>query len=164
MERSAKKYQLKMVGVRLVREKTFYSDTPISQPRHAVQIIQKFLDNFDKEAFGIICLSGCGTVNNISIVNIGTANMAITSPREAFKTAILSNATGVILFHNHPSGNVVPSQSDRELTCRCCKAGQILDIQVCDHIIVGGGCSDWYSFKEAQDPGLISWKDRDGEL
>lgn len=139
MERTAKKkYQLKMVGVRLVHEKTFYSNTPISQPKHAIQIIQKFLDDFDREAFGIISLSECGTVNNISIVNIGTANMVITSPREAFKTAILSNATGVILFHNHPSGNVIPSQNDRELTSQCCKAGKILGIRVCDHIIVGG--------------------------
>lgn len=58
----------------------------------------------------------------------------------------------------------MPSQSDRELTRRCCKAGKILDIRVCDHIIVGGRRSDWYSFKAAQDPSLISWTDKDGEL
>lgn len=104
-----KKYSLKVVGTRLVREKTLYSPKPVTDPEVAIEVICDFLHDFDRETFGIICLSTKGEVNHISIVSIGNLNSALVSPREVFKVAILSNANSVILFHNHPSGKCLPS-------------------------------------------------------
>lgn len=90
-----KKYSLKVVGTRLVREKTLYSPKPVTDPEVAIEVICDFLHDFDRETFGIICLSTKGEVNHISIVSIGNLNSALVSPREVFKVAILSNANRV---------------------------------------------------------------------
>mgnify|MGYP006899751663 CR=1 FL=1 len=65
-----KKYSLKVVGTRLVREKTLYSPKPVTDPEVAIEVICDFLHDFDRETFGIICLSTKGEVNHISIVSI----------------------------------------------------------------------------------------------
>lgn len=69
-------------------------------------------------------------------------------PREIFKSSILSNATSMILIHNHPSGNLEPSKWDTILTDRMLKLGELIGIPVVDHIIVGGENKEYFSFKE----------------
>ena len=64
-----------------------------------------------------------------------------------FKAAILSNCASIIVAHNHPSGNSNPSHEDLAVTERLVKAGKILDIPVLDHIIIGDGTAEWFSFK-----------------
>ena len=81
-------------------------------------------------------------------VTRGSLNASIVHPREVFKAAVMANASSIICFHNHPSGNPNPSREDLAVTDRLVKAGKILDIPVLDHIIIG-------------DPGeYISLKDR----
>lgn len=150
-----KKYSLKVVGTRLVREKTLYSPKPVTDPEVAIEVICDFLHDFDRETFGIICLSTKGEVNHISIVSIGNLNSALVSPSEVFKVAILSNANSVILFHNHPSGKCLPSDEDRQTTQRLCEAGEILGISVMDHIVVGGS-KGYYSFWKNNEPSMKS--------
>ena len=75
-----------------------------------------------------------------------TAQGPMTAPREVFKSSILANASSVILFHNHPSGNEMPSRTDYDTTKRLCDAGDILEIPVLDHIVVGGGNGRVHSF------------------
>ena len=79
---------------------------------------------------------------------VGSINNALVSPREVFKSSILSNAASIIIFHNHPSGNVNPSKDDIKITETLRAAGSILDIPVLDHIIIGGRNRDTYSFLE----------------
>lgn len=79
-------------------------------------------------------------------ISHGTVNMSVASPREIFLRSVLCNATGIVLVHNHPSGNPAPSQEDRLTTQRIRQAGKLMEIQLIDHIIIGAGC--YYSFRE----------------
>ena len=78
-------------------------------------------------------------------------NASLVHPREVFKAAILETAASIILLHNHPSGEVKPSLEDESITQRMVEAGQLLNIPVLDHIIIGS--RNFYSFREA---GLIT--------
>jgi DNA repair protein RadC len=79
-------------------------------------------------------------------VSRGTLDSTLVHPREVFKAAILANAAAIILTHNHPSGDPTPSPDDLALTQRLVQAGQIIGIDVLDHVIVGDG--RWTSFVE----------------
>lgn len=154
-----KKYSLKLVGIRMVREKTLYSPEPILSPAYAVDVIRDFIRDFDREAMGIIAVSAQGDVLNASLVSVGSLDCSVVSPREIFKTAILSNAARIIMFHNHPSGNPMPSPEDREVTARIRQAGELMGIKLDDHIIYGDGL--YYSFMEHNEPSLINGKDEE---
>lgn len=82
----------------------------------------------------------------MSVVSIGELNSTLVHPREVFKASILSNASAVIFMHNHPSGELTPSEEDKKATKRLEMAGQILGIPVVDHIIVGENKENYYSF------------------
>ncbi len=83
-------------------------------------------------------------------VSVGSLTASLVHPRETFKAAIRESAAAVIFIHNHPSGDIKPSQEDILLTRRLVQAGEVLGIQVLDHIIIGDGCH--FSFR---DNGLI---------
>ena len=85
-------------------------------------------------------------VIGINTVAIGVLSSCPIHPREVFKPAILANAAGVILVHNHPSGDPYPSQDDLLLTNRLKEAGEVLGIQVMDHVILG--YANYASLKE----------------
>ena len=80
------------------------------------------------------------------VVSIGSLSASIVHPREVFQSAVFHSAASVILAHNHPSGDVSPSKDDVDLTNRLVKAGQIMGIDVLDHIIVGH--NDFASLRE----------------
>jgi DNA repair protein RadC len=84
-------------------------------------------------------------------VTTGTLTASLVHPRDTFKAAIRESAAAVIFVHNHPSGDVKPSQEDLLLTKRLVQAGEVLGIQVLDHIIIGDGAH--FSFR---DQGLIN--------
>ena len=94
------KYHVPVVSVRLVRETNFYSDKKIEHPDDAGWLIYHFAKDFDREVFGVICLTTKGDIANISVVSIGSLDQTVVSVREVFKTAILANANSIILFHN----------------------------------------------------------------
>lgn len=81
---------------------------------------------------------------NYKILFVGTINASMVFPREIFKEALLLNSPNIILVHNHPSGNLSPSQEDISLTKRIKEAGQLMGVKVLDHIIVTQ--SDYFSF------------------
>lgn len=80
-------------------------------------------------------------------ISIGLLESSLVHPREVFESAILHTASSIIVAHNHPSGDVTPSASDRQVTERLVMAGRVLGIEVLDHIIVAG--QDFSSLKEA---------------
>lgn len=98
-----------------------------------------------QEVFAIISLNSKGDVIGFSEIARGTLNSSLVHPREVFKVAFVQNAASIIAVHNHPSGDPSPSDEDIAVTERLKECGEILDVPLIDHIIVG----DYkYSFKE----------------
>ncbi len=155
-----KENELKVVNVRLVKEPSLYSDEPIRTPQDVLKLIAKELSLYDREVFLILNLKYNGQVINMNICSVGTLNASLVSPREVFKSSILSNAGAFIAIHNHPSGNLDPSEEDKQLTKRLMECGRLLDIRLIDHIIVAAETGEMFSFKEE---GLMDRMDvRDG--
>ena len=100
----------------------------------------------EQEHFKIIHLDGANQVLFSSIVGKGLVNQCPVHPREVFKEAIRRNASSVILAHNHPSGNLAPSDADLQITKKLVDAGELLGIRVLDHILVSS--QGFHSFKE----------------
>ena len=103
----------------------------------------------DKEFFMIIMLDSKNKIIKDEIVSIGTLNSSLVHPREIFKSAIKESANAVILVHNHPSGDPTPSEEDEEITSRLVEAGELLNIKVLDHVVIGKGRC--HSFKRNND-------------
>jgi DNA repair protein RadC len=100
-----------------------------------------------EERFGIMMLdSKCGLIR-AEVVSVGTVDASIAHPRDIFRLAALASAFSIALFHNHPSGDPTPSQDDVGLTTRMVAAGELMGIEVIDHVILGAG--RWFSFRAA---------------
>lgn len=100
----------------------------------------------DKEHFAIIYLDTKNKVIRPETVTIGILDSSLVHPREVFKNAIRSGAASVIIVHNHPSGDPSPSRDDMATTKRLCEAGQLVGINVLDHVIIAE--NGHYSFKD----------------
>ncbi len=139
--------------VSLVREgKMHCYDTSIRSSSNVSEMLHRYLADVDREHFVVLLLNRKNQVIGLHTVSIGSVTASIVHPREVYKVAILANATAIICGHNHPSGDPAPSQEDRALTSRLVEAGEILGIEVLDHIIVGDGSQRYFSFA---DEGLL---------
>ena len=97
---------------------------------------------YDREVFAILNLKTNGQIINlnicsVNICSVGTLDSSLVSPREIFKSSILSNASAFIAIHNHPSGNLEPSEDDKKTTERLVSCGDLLGIKMLDYIIIG---------------------------
>lgn len=122
-----------------------YSKKAISTPEDVIEVIGEELQKYDRELFCILNLRTKNQVINMNIVSMGSLNAVFVEPREVYKSAILANAAGVLLIHNHPSGDPSPSREDINITKRLEECGALLGIPVVDHIIFG--IDKMYSFK-----------------
>lgn len=111
----------------------------ISSNEAAYEFIKDILCLKDREHFYVILLDNKNQVISKELISIGDLSSSIVNPREVFKTAIKKSAKAIILAHNHPSGNPSPSRADLLITHRLIEAGEILDINVLDHLIIGHG-------------------------
>ena len=143
-----KENELKVVNIRLVKEPSLYSTEKIATPDDVLKVIAKELSTYDREVFTILNLKSNGQVINLNICSVGTLNASMISPREVFKSSILSNAAAFIAIHNHPSGSPQPSEEDRTVTKRLAECGKMMDIKMLDHIIVAGESGQMMSFKQ----------------
>ncbi len=109
---------------------------PIRSPRDACRAVAS-IRSAAREHFLVLYLNSRNVVIHEETVSIGSLNANIVHPREVFRPAISRSAAAVILAHNHPSGDVTPSQEDLNLTARLVEAGRLLGIEVLDHLIVG---------------------------
>ena len=130
-------YKLDRVAIRMVKEPPLYSAEPIRSPENAVRVVAEMLRQYDREAFCIVNLRNDLSPINMNIVSTGTLNASIAHPREILKSAVLSNASATMLFHNHPSGNLTPSQEDIEVTDRMSRLFSMAQMPLLDHIIIG---------------------------
>lgn len=144
---SSKPYKLDQVGIRMVKEPPLYSAEPVNSPQAAVRLMSETLKGYDREVLAVVNLRNDLKPINMNIVSIGTLNQSLAHPREILKSIILSNAGSVMLFHNHPSGNLTPSPEDISLTDRMAKICELLGTPIVDHIIIGND-DRYYSFQE----------------
>ena len=136
-----------VIRLQMIREEIeYYGTKKVRSPGDADQVVRSFIGNSDREVFLTLNLSSANDINSIHVVSIGSLNQSIVHPRECFKAALLSNAASVVLAHNHPSGEVTPSAEDKQITVKLKECGQLLNIQVVDHVIVGE--KGYFSFKE----------------
>jgi DNA repair protein RadC len=143
--------RISVITLKQVRERTvLYETNRIMRPEDAAGIIHKVFEPEHEpvETFGILSLNTKNEVVGAHQLGKGTVNAAIATPREVFKAALMNNAISVILFHNHPSGDTTPSNEDLQLTRRMMEAGEVLGIDVLDHIITGYA-GDFRSLKAA---------------
>ena len=100
---------------------------------------------FGVERFGVLLLDQKQRVIRSVILSTGTVEASVSHPRDLFRVAMLASASHVVAFHNHPSGDPAPSVPDRIMTRRLFIAGELIGIDLMDHIILGG--TTFFSFK-----------------
>ncbi len=120
----------------------------LQTPRDAALIFLSLLQDEVVEVGGLLCLSTRQHVLAYHELSRGTVDATVMHPRDVFKIALLSNATILILGHNHPSGDVTPSPDDLAVTRRIASAGELMGIQLVDHVIVSAD-GQYLSFKES---------------
>ena len=108
-------------------------------PDEVAKVFAEHLRHADREHFVVMMLCTQNRLIGLNTVSIGTLNAALVSPREVFKAAILANAASIVVGHNHPSGDPAPSPEDLAVTDVLRRAGELLDIPVLDHVVVGDG-------------------------
>lgn len=117
--------------------------TKLTKPMEVAKIFNGFLglmDDIEKEKEHLWCigLDGRNVIKFVDLVTIGIIDETIMHPREIFRRAIVKGCSSIILGHNHPSGDVTPSDEDIIITNRIAKAGKLLGIALVDHVIVNG--------------------------
>ena len=146
LDEPEKAFELDNVAVRLVRTREpLMSDEVFDSPDSVVRALSEQMRDFDREVLGVINLDNRMRPINVSFVSAGSVNGTLSHPREILKAAILSNAANMMLIHNHPSGYLIPSKMDVQITDRMIQLCDLVNIPLLDHIIVGIDTSD-YSF------------------
>lgn len=112
------------------------SKLTVKSPEDVVKTARNLLKGKKKEHFLVLCLDTRNHLIKTNIVSIGSLDCSIVHPREVFKEAISSSAASVIFIHNHPSGDPTPSEDDIKMTKRLIEAGEIVGIEVLDHIVI----------------------------
>ena len=147
------KYKTKLVdGRKAVLDKDYSVNYPemdnmMNSPSVVAKLAKDFLHMHEEtdEYMYMLCLNTKLKLNGIFEVSHGNVNSSICGTREIFQKALLGNAVSIILIHNHPSGDCTPSREDIAVTKRLKDAGNILGVEVLDHIIIG---RDYCSLKE----------------
>jgi DNA repair protein RadC len=122
------------------------SKEPIACPRDVAAFLIPQYGSKAVEHFGVVLLDTRHRVLRTVVVSIGTLDSSLVHPREIFREAATASAAALVLFHNHPSGDPSPSRDDLELTRRLVQAGDLMGINVLDHLIVTD--TRYCSFKE----------------
>lgn len=137
-----------LAGLELARRYLIRGKVKVRSPESVVDQVRD-LRNKQQEYFITLTLDGAYNLIEKRVVSIGILNESLVHPREVFADAISDRAAAIILVHNHPSGEVQPSRDDIAVTLRLIEAGDLLGIQVLDHIIIGK--EDHYSLKTGGD-------------
>lgn len=137
-----------LVETKLFKNKNYtFEHMEITDSQVVFNLLSPLLIHADKETLYILMIDSRRYLMGVSCVALGTINQVSFHPREIFKSAILSNATAIVLCHNHPIGPVTPSPSDIEATKTIVQAGSIIGIDVLDHIIIND--STYFSFQDS---------------
>lgn len=162
-------FELDRVTIRMVRDNggPLLSNTPLDTPAKVAKLLyDEIFADLDREIFAVVNLKSNLAIagmkvlavdsdqklrnmypSSVNICSMGSLNESIVHPREVLKSSILSNANAVLLAHFHPSGKLVPSREDIQVTDRLIQAYDLMGIAVLDHIILGPQ-EQYYSFHE----------------
>lgn len=121
-------------------------DRPIRTPSDVLPLIQQFA-TMPKEHFVSVLLNTRHLPMSVEVVSVGSLSASLVHPREVFRPAITAGAASLILAHNHPSGDTTPSEEDLGITQRLRRVGELVGIEVLDHLILGAGTP--FSMREA---------------
>ena len=145
---SEAKAQTIIAAFELGRRMAAFTETKeqIDSPSAVARIMMANLRDLKQEELHVLCLDTKNYVTKRKRIFEGTLNASIIHPREVFKFAIEEAAASIILVHNHPSGDPAPSPEDINATKELMKAGDLIQIKVTDHVIIGDGC--YISMKE----------------
>jgi DNA repair protein RadC len=132
-EEAAKQKALKVAEQTLSVKKL---DDPLVSPSSVYKRL-KFMSKCNKEIFIALALTTRSHIIKKEVISVGTLNASLIHPREVFQFAIMNNAAGIIIAHNHPSGISDPSDEDIHATHRLMEAGRLMGIDLLDHIIIG---------------------------
>jgi len=129
-----------------IQSEPFVGQNSITSPAAIAKIFAPRMRHLRHETFIVVLLNTANQILRDVVVGEGSLNAVVIHPREVFRLAIAECAAGVILVHNHPSGNTEPSNADVNVTKQLVEAGRIVDIRVLDHVVIGG--DSFMSFSE----------------
>lgn len=130
--------EYKIVALRECAPEIIHADTPDKAAAYyRSSITQHPYHNPDVESFYVLMLNTRRRIKGHVLISQGTLDTILVHPREVFRAPIISSSAAIILMHNHPSGDPTPSEGDIKVTRDLVRAGQILKIDVLDHIIIG---------------------------
>lgn len=135
----------------LVKEKGVnYDSGKLNSPEDIVLMMRKLLhvEQMAEEHCYMIAMNSSCRVLGVFFISKGTVNVSLVTPRELYIRALLAGAVQIVLCHNHPSGNAIPSEQDIAITQKIKEAGEMININLADHIIIGS--NSYLSFKEAK--------------
>ena len=132
----------------IISTRRYRKQISIKQPNDIFNFLKKHIIK-KREQFIVLTLNGSHNVISSHIITIGLVNRTIIHPREVFQCAILDNSSSIVLVHNHPSGNIKPSEEDNEITVRMKEAGELLGISVLDHLIISK--DSYFSYRQETD-------------
>jgi DNA repair protein RadC len=137
------------MNIKLTKEQKIKA---VNTPQSVYSIMQRILLRENKidrnrEHFWTISLDTANKILNIELVSMGTVNAVLVEPMEVFSVPLQKRAVNIILVHNHPSGEVKPSEADKEITDRLIQVGRIINIQVIEHLIITE--KSYYSFADS---------------
>jgi len=136
--------------VRRIQSKTSKDRPSFKRAKDVAGYYLPLMKDLRREVFRVLLLSRANRLIKEVTISEGTLDASIVHPREVFREALLEPAAGVILIHNHPSGNPSPSEEDLRITKQLVEAGRLLGIRVYDHIILAGE-----RYQSLADEGLI---------
>ncbi|MGM0433002.1 MAG: RadC family protein [Spirochaetota bacterium] len=134
-----------LAALELGRRLSFSAKRQITYPGDIYPIVRHYADR-QQEHFLRISLNGAHEIISVEVVSIGLVNRTIVHPREVYSVPLKERATAIIVAHNHPSGQLLPSREDNEVTERLRETGRILGIEMLDHIIFTD--EGYYSYLE----------------
>jgi len=140
------KAALVLAAIEFARRRIKPEGLKINTPADILPLIRHFADR-KQEHFLAVTINGANEVLNVRVVSIGLIDRSPVHPREVFADALTDRASGIIVAHNHPAGSLDPSPSDMDATKQIKEAGEIIGIEVLDHIIFNR--KGYYSFLES---------------
>lgn len=130
------KYRISLVRE---EEEVTVTDKKLSTPLMVYDTAQEIIREFDREVVCVLCLDVKTKVIGVNIAHIGSVSASMVHPREVYKPAILLNSVSIVVFHNHPSGDVRPSPEDIDMAKTLKSAGDALSIDMLDFLVVSYG-------------------------
>ena len=139
--------KIKQVSIRLVKERPLLSEEQLISPEKVAMVVGDYIRDLDREALCVINFNSKLQPINFNLVSIGAVDTTIATPREILKSAILSNATNMMVLHNHPSNILEPSKEDVRTTSKLVEICNLVGIPLLDHIIVGPEKGRYFSLR-----------------